>query len=140
MRYILKSSSAQSPIKERSRGKSLSPRRRQASPHQRCAHRRDKSSGSNHTGPDPPPCRPRPIRTQQRQSPDRKQEGECGVKSYRVIKTLSVLQRLTGPQHSRVTGRWRPLLAKLTSYNSMHDEARLSVTGLDVIDQDKGAH
>ncbi|KAK0131979.1 Vasohibin-2 [Merluccius polli] len=40
---ILKSSSAQSPIKERSRGKSLSPRRRQASPHQRCAHRRDKS-------------------------------------------------------------------------------------------------
>ncbi|CAL8314282.1 unnamed protein product [Lota lota] len=43
---ILKSSSAQSPIKERSRGKSLSPRRRQASPHQRCAHRRDKSPAS----------------------------------------------------------------------------------------------
>ncbi|KAJ3607063.1 hypothetical protein NHX12_026578 [Muraenolepis orangiensis] len=35
-----------SPMKERSRGKSLSPRRRQASPHQRCAHRRDKSPAS----------------------------------------------------------------------------------------------
>ncbi|KAM7173231.1 tubulinyl-Tyr carboxypeptidase 2 isoform 1-T1 [Macrochelys suwanniensis] len=39
---ILKSSSAHSPIKERSRGKSLSPRRRQVSP-QRRACRRDKS-------------------------------------------------------------------------------------------------
>lgn len=42
---ILKSSSAQSPIKERSRGKSLSPRRRQSSPH-RFTHRRDKSPAS----------------------------------------------------------------------------------------------
>ncbi|CAM4689050.1 unnamed protein product [Leuciscus chuanchicus] len=42
---ILKSSSAQSPIKERSRGKSLSPRRRSASSPQRRqhVHRRDKS-------------------------------------------------------------------------------------------------
>ncbi|TKS75433.1 Vasohibin-2 Vasohibin-like protein [Collichthys lucidus] len=40
---ILKSSSAQSPIKERSRGKSLSPRRRQSSPQRRFTHRRDKS-------------------------------------------------------------------------------------------------
>ncbi|XP_032441528.1 tubulinyl-Tyr carboxypeptidase 2 [Xiphophorus hellerii] len=40
---ILKSSIAQSPIKERSRGKSLSPRRRPASPQRRTAHRRDKS-------------------------------------------------------------------------------------------------
>uniref|UniRef100_A0A3P9Q0H9 Vasohibin 2 n=1 Tax=Poecilia reticulata TaxID=8081 RepID=A0A3P9Q0H9_POERE len=40
---ILKSSIAQSPIKERSRGKSLSPRRRPASPQRRAAHRRDKS-------------------------------------------------------------------------------------------------
>ncbi|XP_043911435.1 tubulinyl-Tyr carboxypeptidase 2 [Protopterus annectens] len=39
---ILKSSSAQSPIKERTRGKSLSPRRRPLSP-QRRLHRRDKS-------------------------------------------------------------------------------------------------
>ncbi|XP_062429557.1 tubulinyl-Tyr carboxypeptidase 2 isoform X2 [Rhea pennata] len=39
---ILKPSSAHSPVKERSRGKSLSPRRRQASP-QRRAGRRDKS-------------------------------------------------------------------------------------------------
>ncbi|NXL92100.1 VASH2 protein, partial [Alectura lathami] len=39
---ILKPSSAHSPMKERSRGKSLSPRRRQASP-QRRACRRDKS-------------------------------------------------------------------------------------------------
>ncbi|XP_074472579.1 tubulinyl-Tyr carboxypeptidase 2 [Sebastes fasciatus] len=43
---ILKSSSAQSPIKERSRGKSLSPRRRQGSPQRRLAHRRDKSPAS----------------------------------------------------------------------------------------------
>ncbi|KAF0023913.1 hypothetical protein F2P81_024543 [Scophthalmus maximus] len=43
---ILKSSSAQSPIKERSRGKSLSPRRRQGSPQRRFAHRRDKSPAS----------------------------------------------------------------------------------------------
>ncbi|XP_074898792.1 tubulinyl-Tyr carboxypeptidase 2 isoform X1 [Buteo buteo] len=41
---ILKPSSAHSPMKERSRGKSLSPRRRQASP-QRRACRRDKSVG-----------------------------------------------------------------------------------------------
>ncbi|XP_036406191.1 tubulinyl-Tyr carboxypeptidase 2 [Megalops cyprinoides] len=40
---ILKSSSAQSPIKERTRGKSLSPRRRQSSPQRRHLHRRDKS-------------------------------------------------------------------------------------------------
>ncbi|KAG5846586.1 tubulinyl-Tyr carboxypeptidase 2 [Anguilla rostrata] len=40
---ILKSSSAQSPIKERTRGKSLSPRRRQTSPQRRHVHRRDKS-------------------------------------------------------------------------------------------------
>ncbi|KAM6965478.1 LOW QUALITY PROTEIN: tubulinyl-Tyr carboxypeptidase 2 [Aplochiton taeniatus] len=40
---ILKSSTAQSPIKERSRGKSLSPRRRQSSPQRQCGHRRDKS-------------------------------------------------------------------------------------------------
>lgn len=40
---ILKSSSAQSPIKERTRGKSLSPRRRQSSPQRRHVHRRDKS-------------------------------------------------------------------------------------------------
>ncbi|KAJ8355819.1 hypothetical protein SKAU_G00186130 [Synaphobranchus kaupii] len=40
---ILKSSSAQSPIKERTRGKSLSPRRRQTSPQRRHLHRRDKS-------------------------------------------------------------------------------------------------
>ncbi|KAL4649183.1 vasohibin-2 [Arapaima gigas] len=40
---ILKSSSAQSPVKERSRGKSLSPRRRQSSPQRRHVHRRDKS-------------------------------------------------------------------------------------------------
>ncbi|XP_018598023.2 tubulinyl-Tyr carboxypeptidase 2 [Scleropages formosus] len=40
---ILKSSSAQSPIKERARGKSLSPRRRQSSPQRRHVHRRDKS-------------------------------------------------------------------------------------------------
>ncbi|XP_030628697.1 tubulinyl-Tyr carboxypeptidase 2 isoform X2 [Chanos chanos] len=40
---ILKSSSAQSPIKERTRGKSLSPRRRQGSPQRRHLHRRDKS-------------------------------------------------------------------------------------------------
>ncbi|KAG9347547.1 hypothetical protein JZ751_005115 [Albula glossodonta] len=40
---ILKSSSAQSPIKERTRGKSLSPRRRQSSPQRRYLHRRDKS-------------------------------------------------------------------------------------------------
>uniref|UniRef100_A0A3P9ANF1 Vasohibin 2 n=1 Tax=Esox lucius TaxID=8010 RepID=A0A3P9ANF1_ESOLU len=40
---ILKSSTAQSPIKERSRGKSLSPRRRQISPQRRHVHRRDKS-------------------------------------------------------------------------------------------------
>ncbi|XP_023696711.1 tubulinyl-Tyr carboxypeptidase 2 [Paramormyrops kingsleyae] len=40
---ILKSSSAQSPIKERSRGKSLSPGRRQTSPQRRHLHRRDKS-------------------------------------------------------------------------------------------------
>ncbi|XP_058469457.1 tubulinyl-Tyr carboxypeptidase 2 [Solea solea] len=43
---ILKSSSAQSPIKERSRGKSLSPRRRQSSPQRRFAQRRDKSPAS----------------------------------------------------------------------------------------------
>ncbi|XP_061757144.1 tubulinyl-Tyr carboxypeptidase 2 [Nerophis ophidion] len=43
---ILKSSSAQSPIKERSRGKSLSPRRRQGSPQRRLMHRRDKSPAS----------------------------------------------------------------------------------------------
>ncbi|XP_026174018.1 tubulinyl-Tyr carboxypeptidase 2 isoform X2 [Mastacembelus armatus] len=43
---ILKSSSAQSPIKERSRGKSLSPRRRQSSPQRRLPHRRDKSPAS----------------------------------------------------------------------------------------------
>ncbi|XP_034384168.1 tubulinyl-Tyr carboxypeptidase 2 isoform X2 [Cyclopterus lumpus] len=43
---ILKSSSAQSPIKERSRGKSLSPRRRQSSPQRRLTHRRDKSPAS----------------------------------------------------------------------------------------------
>ncbi|KAA8582897.1 hypothetical protein FQN60_015443 [Etheostoma spectabile] len=42
---ILKSSSAQSPIKERSRGKSLSPRRRQSSPQRRFT-RRDKSPAS----------------------------------------------------------------------------------------------
>uniref|UniRef100_A0A3P9H0D5 Vasohibin 2 n=1 Tax=Oryzias latipes TaxID=8090 RepID=A0A3P9H0D5_ORYLA len=41
---ILKSSSAQSPIKERSRGKSLSPRRRQGSAQQLLVRRRDKSS------------------------------------------------------------------------------------------------
>ncbi|XP_024119774.1 tubulinyl-Tyr carboxypeptidase 2 isoform X1 [Oryzias melastigma] len=41
---ILKSSSAQSPIKERSRGKSLSPRRRQGSTQQPFVRRRDKSS------------------------------------------------------------------------------------------------
>ncbi|XP_053736609.1 tubulinyl-Tyr carboxypeptidase 2 isoform X2 [Synchiropus splendidus] len=40
---ILKSSSAQSPIKERSRGKSLSPRRHQTSPQKRVPNRRDKS-------------------------------------------------------------------------------------------------
>uniref|UniRef100_A0A673W518 Vasohibin 2 n=1 Tax=Salmo trutta TaxID=8032 RepID=A0A673W518_SALTR len=40
---ILKSSSAQSPIKERTRGKSLSPHRRQSSPQRRHIHRRDKS-------------------------------------------------------------------------------------------------
>lgn len=40
---ILKSSSAQSPIKERSRGKSLSPRRGQSSPQRRFTPRRDKS-------------------------------------------------------------------------------------------------
>ncbi|KAM9798588.1 tubulinyl-Tyr carboxypeptidase 2 [Neosynchiropus ocellatus] len=40
---ILKSSSAQSPIKERSRGKSLSPRRHQTSPQKRLPNRRDKS-------------------------------------------------------------------------------------------------
>ncbi|CAG00161.1 unnamed protein product [Tetraodon nigroviridis] len=40
---ILKSSSVQSPIKERRRGKSLSPRRQQSSPQQHFAHRRDKS-------------------------------------------------------------------------------------------------
>ncbi|XP_041105267.1 tubulinyl-Tyr carboxypeptidase 2-like [Polyodon spathula] len=40
---ILKSSTAQSPIKERTRGKSLSPRRRQASPQRRHFHKRDKS-------------------------------------------------------------------------------------------------
>uniref|UniRef100_A0A8C5EDJ0 Tubulinyl-Tyr carboxypeptidase 2-like n=1 Tax=Gouania willdenowi TaxID=441366 RepID=A0A8C5EDJ0_GOUWI len=43
---ILKSSSAQSPIKERSRGKSLSPRRRASSPQRR---RRDKSYEHTHT-------------------------------------------------------------------------------------------
>ncbi|XP_005753174.2 tubulinyl-Tyr carboxypeptidase 2 isoform X1 [Pundamilia nyererei] len=43
---ILKSSSAQSPIKERSRGKSLSPRRRQSSPQRRSMHHRDKSLAS----------------------------------------------------------------------------------------------
>ncbi|XP_071324178.1 tubulinyl-Tyr carboxypeptidase 2 isoform X3 [Trachinotus anak] len=43
---ILKSSSAQSPIKERTRGKSLSPRRRQSSPQRRITHRRDKSPAS----------------------------------------------------------------------------------------------
>lgn len=43
---ILKSSSAQSPIKERSRGKSLSPRRRQSSPQRRFMHHRDKSLAS----------------------------------------------------------------------------------------------
>uniref|UniRef100_A0A3P8Z8X5 Vasohibin 2 n=1 Tax=Esox lucius TaxID=8010 RepID=A0A3P8Z8X5_ESOLU len=43
---ILKSSTAQSPIKERSRGKSLSPRRRQISPQRRHVHRRDKSPAS----------------------------------------------------------------------------------------------
>ncbi|XP_070782177.1 tubulinyl-Tyr carboxypeptidase 2 isoform X2 [Enoplosus armatus] len=43
---ILKSSSAQSPIKERSRGKSLSPRRRQSSPQRRFTQRRDKSPAS----------------------------------------------------------------------------------------------
>ncbi|TRY98144.1 hypothetical protein DNTS_028492 [Danionella cerebrum] len=40
---ILKSSSAQSPIKERTRGKSLSPRRRPGTSPQRRQHRRDKS-------------------------------------------------------------------------------------------------
>ncbi|XP_054879963.1 tubulinyl-Tyr carboxypeptidase 2 isoform X2 [Poeciliopsis prolifica] len=40
---ILKSSIAQSPIKERSRGKSLSPRRRPVSPQRRIEKRRDKS-------------------------------------------------------------------------------------------------
>ncbi|XP_003971545.1 tubulinyl-Tyr carboxypeptidase 2 [Takifugu rubripes] len=40
---ILKSSSLQSPIKERRRGKSLSPRRQRSSSQQHCAHRRDKS-------------------------------------------------------------------------------------------------
>ncbi|MGH0114748.1 UNVERIFIED_CONTAM: hypothetical protein FKN15_045423, partial [Acipenser sinensis] len=39
---ILKSSTAQSPVKER-RGKSLSPRRRQVSPQRRQVHKRDKS-------------------------------------------------------------------------------------------------
>ncbi|KAJ8377783.1 hypothetical protein AAFF_G00253990 [Aldrovandia affinis] len=43
---ILKSSSAQSPIKERTRGKSLSPRRRQGSPQRRYLHKRDKSPAS----------------------------------------------------------------------------------------------
>ncbi|XP_028676739.2 tubulinyl-Tyr carboxypeptidase 2 isoform X1 [Erpetoichthys calabaricus] len=40
---ILKSSSAQSPVKERARGKSLSPRRGQASPQRRHLQKRDKS-------------------------------------------------------------------------------------------------
>ncbi|MBN3314985.1 VASH2 protein, partial [Atractosteus spatula] len=40
---ILKSSIAQSPVKERTRGKSLSPCRRQLSPQRRHLHRRDKS-------------------------------------------------------------------------------------------------
>ncbi|XP_068609846.1 tubulinyl-Tyr carboxypeptidase 2 [Brachionichthys hirsutus] len=43
---ILKSSSAQSPIKERRRGKSLSPRRRQSGPQRRFTHRRDQSPAS----------------------------------------------------------------------------------------------
>ncbi|MBN3297576.1 VASH2 protein, partial [Amia calva] len=42
-KVILKSSTAQSPIKERSRGKSLSPCRRQISPQRRHLHRREKS-------------------------------------------------------------------------------------------------
>ncbi|XP_055005154.1 tubulinyl-Tyr carboxypeptidase 2 [Boleophthalmus pectinirostris] len=43
---ILKSSSAQSPVKERCRGKSLSPRRRQSTSPQRRSIRRDKSPAS----------------------------------------------------------------------------------------------